>query len=199
MLLRGIRLNLGGAFRDTGRQAVQATCGIAIFLDLFGKFLVYVMIFRFAFCFSRNYPVFFSSTQQANVRIFSIPSMVGGWGHVCIAFVSMEQFGRHHMFHHWNELSYAKNPLFSRFTTKPGCFVYREPGGSKIFNWAGTSWWEARIQFKTPMLFCIGFLFQVLIAGPQRGSMIGFRRPSIGPGFRRLLTLFVVGANFSWM
>src|SRR5439155_96546 len=38
------------------------------------------------------------------------------------------------------------------------------PTGIKIFNWLGTMW-GGRIQFKTPMLFCIGFLFQFLIAG----------------------------------
>ena len=38
------------------------------------------------------------------------------------------------------------------------------PTGIKIFNWLGTMW-GGRIQFKTPMLFCIAFLFQFLIAG----------------------------------
>jgi len=38
------------------------------------------------------------------------------------------------------------------------------PTGIKIFNWLGTMW-GGKIQFKTPMLFCIGFLFQFLIAG----------------------------------
>ena len=38
------------------------------------------------------------------------------------------------------------------------------PTGIKIFNWLGTMW-GGKIQFKMPMLFCIGFLFQFLIAG----------------------------------
>jgi len=38
------------------------------------------------------------------------------------------------------------------------------PTGIKIFNWLGTMW-GGKIQFKTPMLFCVGFLFQFLIAG----------------------------------
>ena len=38
------------------------------------------------------------------------------------------------------------------------------PTGIKIFNWLATMW-GGKIHFKTPMLFCIGFLFQFLIAG----------------------------------
>src|SRR5260370_432161 len=45
------------------------------------------------------------------------------------------------------------------------------PTGIKIFNWLGTMW-GGRIIFKTPMLFCIGFLFNFLIAG-LTGIMLG--------------------------
>ena len=38
------------------------------------------------------------------------------------------------------------------------------PTGIKIFNWLATMW-GGRIHFKMPMLFCLGFLFQFLIAG----------------------------------
>ena len=38
------------------------------------------------------------------------------------------------------------------------------PTGIKIFNWLATMW-GGQIHFKTPMLFCIAFLFQFLIAG----------------------------------
>src|SRR5260370_600668 len=38
------------------------------------------------------------------------------------------------------------------------------PTGIKIFNWLATMW-GGKIEFKTPMLFCVGFLFQFLIAG----------------------------------
>jgi cytochrome c oxidase subunit 1 len=38
------------------------------------------------------------------------------------------------------------------------------PTGIKIFNWLGTMW-GGSIRFATPMLFCIGFLFQFLCAG----------------------------------
>ena len=38
------------------------------------------------------------------------------------------------------------------------------PTGIKIFNWLGTMY-GGKIRFDTPMLFCIAFLFQFLIAG----------------------------------
>jgi len=54
--------------------------------------------------------------------------------------------------------SYA-NSFFTITTMAVGV-----PTGIKIFNWLGTMW-GGKIQFRTPMLFCIGFLFQFLIAG----------------------------------
>jgi len=38
------------------------------------------------------------------------------------------------------------------------------PTGIKIFNWLATMW-GGKIELKTPMLFCIAFLFQFLVAG----------------------------------
>ena len=48
------------------------------------------------------------------------------------------------------------------------------PTGIKIFNWLATMW-GGKIRFATPMLFCIGFLFQFLIAG-LTGIMLRWRR-----------------------
>jgi cytochrome c oxidase subunit 1 len=45
------------------------------------------------------------------------------------------------------------------------------PTGIKIFNWIGTMW-GGKLRFETPMLFCVGFLFQFLIAG-LTGVMLG--------------------------
>src|SRR5207244_7773467 len=45
------------------------------------------------------------------------------------------------------------------------------PTGIKIFNWLW-SMWGGKIVFKLPMLFCIAFLFQFLIAG-LTGIMLG--------------------------
>jgi cytochrome c oxidase subunit 1 len=38
------------------------------------------------------------------------------------------------------------------------------PTGIKFFNWIGTMW-RGQITFKTPMLFCVGFLFAFLMGG----------------------------------
>jgi cytochrome c oxidase subunit 1 len=38
------------------------------------------------------------------------------------------------------------------------------PSGVKMFNWLGTMWYGS-LNFKTPMLFAIGFLFLFLIGG----------------------------------
>jgi cytochrome c oxidase subunit 1 len=38
------------------------------------------------------------------------------------------------------------------------------PTGIKFFNWIATMW-RGKISFKTPMLFCMGFLFMFLIGG----------------------------------
>jgi len=49
--------------------------------------------------------------------------------------------------------------------------VISVPTGMKIFNWLATIW-GGKVIFATPMLFCIGFLFQFLIAG-LTGIMLG--------------------------
>ena len=82
---------------------------------------------------------------------------------VCIGFVSMSVWA-HHMFTVGMN-SYA-NSFFAITTMAVGV-----PTGIKIFNWLGTMW-GGRIQFKLPMLFCIAFLFQFLIAG-LTGIMLG--------------------------
>ena len=53
----------------------------------------------------------------------------------------------------------AGNAFFATSTMLVGV-----PTGIKIFNWLGTIW-GGKIRFKVPMLFCLGFLFQFLIAG----------------------------------
>ena len=45
------------------------------------------------------------------------------------------------------------------------------PTGIKIFNWLATMY-GGKLSFEPPMLFCIGFLFQFLIAG-LTGVMLG--------------------------
>jgi cytochrome c oxidase subunit 1 len=93
--------------------------------------------------------------------IFGYPVMVAAT--VGIGFVSFGVWA-HHMFTIGMN-SYANS--FFVITT----MVVGVPTGIKIFNWLGTMW-GGKLQCKTPMLFCIGFLFQFLIAG-LTGIMLG--------------------------
>jgi cytochrome c oxidase subunit 1 len=137
---------LGGHFFDT--QAGGSAVLWMHFFWIFGHPEVYVLIIPcFAFM-SEIIPVF------SRKPIFGYPVMVAAT--VCIGFVSMSVWA-HHMFTIGMN-SYA-NSFFTLTTMAVGI-----PTGIKIFNWIGTMW-GGRIQFKTPMLFSIGFLFQFLIAG----------------------------------
>jgi cytochrome c oxidase subunit I len=75
---------------------------------------------------------------------------------VAIGFISMSVWA-HHMF--TVGMSSAANNFFVIST-----MAIAVPTGIKIFNWLATMW-GGKIEFKTPMLFCIAFLFQFLIAG----------------------------------
>ncbi|HEX2697244.1 MAG TPA: cbb3-type cytochrome c oxidase subunit I, partial [Anaerolineales bacterium] len=137
---------LGGHFFDT--QAGGSATLWMHFFWIFGHPEVYVLVIpTFAFL-SEIIPVF------SRKPIFGYPVMVGAT--VCIGFVSMSVWA-HHMFTIGMN-SYA-NSFFAITSMVVGI-----PTGIKIFNWLGTMW-GGRIIFKTPMLFCIGFLFQFLIAG----------------------------------
>ena len=115
------------------------------FFWIFGHPEVYVLIIPcFAFV-SEIIPVF------SRKPIFGYPVMVGAT--VCIAFVSMSVWA-HHMF--TIGMSSYTNSFFTITTMAVGI-----PTGIKIFNWLGTMW-GGKIIFKTPMLFCVGFLFQFL-------------------------------------
>ena len=137
---------LGGHFFDT--QAGGSATLWMHFFWIFGHPEVYILVIpAFAFM-SEIIPVF------SRKPIFGYPVMVAAT--VCIAFVSMSVWA-HHMFTIGMN-SYA-NSFFALTTMAVGV-----PTGIKIFNWLGTMW-GGRIQFKTPMLFSIAFLFQFLIAG----------------------------------
>jgi len=137
---------LGAHFFDT--QAGGSAVIWMHFFWIFGHPEVYVLIIPcFAFI-SEIVPVF------SRKPIFGYPVMVGA--SVGIAFVSLSVWA-HHMF------TIGMNPYANSFfviTT----FVVGIPTGIKIFNWIGTMW-GGKISFKAPMLFCIAFLFQFLIAG----------------------------------
>jgi cytochrome c oxidase subunit 1 len=82
---------------------------------------------------------------------------------VAIGFISLSVWA-HHMFA--VGLDSASNIFFAAATMMVGV-----PTGIKIFNWLATMY-GGKLIFCTPMLFCVAFLFQFLIAG-LTGIMLG--------------------------
>jgi len=165
---------LGGHFFDT--QAGGSAAIWMHFFWIFGHPEVYILIIPcFAFM-SEIVPVF------SRKPIFGYPVMVGAT--VCIGFISMSVWA-HHMFT-IGMSSYANS--FFAITS----MIVGVPTGIKIFNWIGTMW-GGKIQFKTPMLFCIGFLFQFLIAG-----LTGIMLASAPFDWQLSLSYFVV-AHFHYV
>jgi cytochrome c oxidase subunit I len=144
---------LGGHFFDT--QAGGSAVIWMHFFWIFGHPEVYILVVpAFAFV-SEIVPVF------SRKPIFGYPVMVAAT--IGIGFISFSVWA-HHMF--TVGMSSYQNSFFV-FTT----MAIAVPTGIKIFNWLGTMW-GGKIQFRAPMLFCIGFLFQFLIAG-LTGIMLG--------------------------
>jgi len=165
---------LGGHFFDT--QAGGSATLWMHFFWIFGHPEVYILVIpAFGFA-SEIIPVF------SRKPIFGYPVMVGAT--VAIGFVSMSVWA-HHMFT-IGMTSYSNS--FFVLTT----MIIAVPTGIKIFNWLGTMW-GGKLQFKTPMLFCIGFLFQFLIAG-LTGIMLG-----AAPFNWQLSGSYFVVAHFHYM
>jgi len=137
---------LGGHFFDT--QAGGSAVIWMHFFWIFGHPEVYVLVLpAFAFA-SEIIPVF------SRKAIFGYPVMVVAT--VAIGFISMSVWA-HHMF--TVGMSAGANTFFVLST-----MAIAVPTGIKIFNWLATMW-GGKIRYATPMLFCVGFLFQFLIAG----------------------------------
>jgi cytochrome c oxidase subunit 1 len=137
---------LGGHFFDT--QAGGSALLWQHFFWIFGHPEVYVLVIpAFAFV-SEILPVF------SRKAIFGYPAMVAAV--VGIGFVSFGVWA-HHMFS--VGMTSGANSFFALATMAVGI-----PTGIKIFNWLGTLW-GGKIRFRVPMLFCLAFLFQFLIAG----------------------------------
>jgi cytochrome c oxidase subunit I len=137
---------LGGHFFDT--QAGGSAVIWMHFFWVFGHPEVYVLVLpAFAFA-SEIIPVF------SRKPIFGYSVMVAAT--VAIGFISMSVWA-HHMF--TVGMGPGANTFFVLST-----MAIAVPTGIKIFNWLGTMW-GGNIEFSTPMLFCIAFLFQFLIAG----------------------------------
>jgi cytochrome c oxidase subunit I len=137
---------LGGHFFDT--QAGGSAVIWMHFFWIFGHPEVYVLVLpAFAFA-SEIIPVF------SRKAIFGYPVMV--LATIAIGFIGMSVWA-HHMF--TVGMSAGANTFFVLST-----MAIAVPTGIKIFNWLATMW-GGKIRYDTPMLFCVGFLFQFLIAG----------------------------------
>ncbi len=144
---------LGGHFFDT--QAGGSAAIWMHFFWIFGHPEVYVLIIPcFAFV-SEIVPVF------SRKPIFGYPVMVAAT--VAIGFVSLSVWA-HHMY--TIGMTSYENAFFVLTTMAVGV-----PTGIKIFNWLGTMW-GGKIRYELPMMWCLGFLFQFLIAG-LTGIMLG--------------------------
>jgi cytochrome c oxidase subunit I len=137
---------LGGHFFDT--QAGGSAVIWMHFFWVFGHPEVYVLVVPAFGIASEVIPVF------SRKAIFGYPVMVAAT--IGIGFISMSVWA-HHMF--TVGMSQAGNTFFVIST-----MAIAVPTGIKIFNWLGTMW-GGKIQFRVPMLFCVAFLFQFLIAG----------------------------------
>ena len=165
---------LGGHFFDT--QAGGSAVVWMHFFWIFGHPEVYVLVIpAFAFV-SEIIPVF------SRKAMFGYPIMVAAT--VAIGFLSTAVWA-HHMF--TVGLSSNANTFFVLSTMAIGV-----PTGIKIFNWLATMW-GGKIHFKTPMLFCIAFLFQFLIAG-LTGIML-----SVAPFDWQLGNSYFVVAHFHYV
>ena len=165
---------LGAHFFDT--QAGGSAVLWMHFFWIFGHPEVYVLVIpAFAFV-SEIIPVF------SRKPIFGYPIMVGAT--VSIGFLSFLVWA-HHMFTVGMN-SYA-NSFFAISTMLVGV-----PTGIKIFNWIATMW-GGKIRFGTPMLFCIAFLLQFLIAG-LTGIML-----SVAPFDWQLGNSYFVVAHFHYV
>ncbi len=137
---------LGAHFFDT--QAGGSALLWQHFFWLFGHPEVYILVIPGFACVSEIIPVF------SRKPIFGRAAMIGAT--VAIGMVSMSVWA-HHMFA--VGMTSTSNTFFVAATMLVGV-----PTGIKIFNWLATMY-NGKLRFDTPMLFCIAFLFQFLIAG----------------------------------
>jgi cytochrome c oxidase subunit I len=137
---------LGARFFDT--QAGGSAVLWQHFFWIFGHPEVYILMLPGFAAASEIIPVF------SRKPMFGYAAMVGAT--LAIAFISMGVWA-HHMF------TVGMSPMANTFFAASTMLI-AVPTGIKIFNWLATMY-GGKIRFATPMLFCIGFLFQFLCAG----------------------------------
>jgi len=118
------------------------------FFWIFGHPEVYILIFPAFAILSEVIPVF------SRKPLFGRPAMVGAV--VAIGFISLGVWA-HHMFA--VGMTSWSNTFFAASSMLVGI-----PTGIKIFNWTATMY-GGKLNFTTPMLFCVAFLLQFLCAG----------------------------------
>ena len=165
---------LGGRFFDT--QAGGSAVLWQHFFWIFGHPEVYILIIPGFACLSEIVPVF------SRKPIFGYPVMVGAT--TMIAIISLGVWA-HHMFS--VGMTSAGNTFFAIST-----MLVSVPTGIKIFNWLGTMY-GGKIRFELPMIFCLGFLFQFLIAG-LTGIML-----AVAPFDWQLTDSYFVVAHFHYV
>lgn len=144
---------LGAHFFDT--QVGGSAVLWQHFFWLFGHPEVYILMIPAFASVSEIIPVF------SRKPIFGYPAMVAAT--LLIGFISVGVWA-HHMF------SVGMTAMGNTFFVVSTLLI-AVPTGIKIFNWLGTLY-GGQIRFELPMLFCLGFLFQFLIAG-LTGVMLG--------------------------
>jgi cytochrome c oxidase subunit 1 len=165
---------LGAHFFDT--QAGGSALLWQHFFWIFGHPEVYILMLPgFAFA-SEIIPVF------SRKVIFGYPVVVAAT--ISIGFLGFSVWA-HHMFS--VGMAPAANSFFAIST-----MLIAIPTGIKIFNWLATMW-GGKIRFATPMLFCIGFLFQFLCAG-LTGIML-----AVAPFDWQLTDSYFVVAHFHYV
>src|SRR5882724_11977983 len=164
---------LGGHFFDT--QSGGSAVLWQHFFWIFGHPEVYILIIPAFACLSEIIPVF------SRKPIFGYPVMVGAT--TMIAIISFSVWA-HHMFA--VGMTSVGNTFFAIST-----MLVSVPTGIKIFNWLGTMY-GGKIRLELPMIFCLGFLFQFLVAG-LTGIML-----AVAPFDWQLTDSYFVVAHFHY-
>jgi cytochrome c oxidase subunit 1 len=144
---------LGATFFDA--QAGGSAILWQHFFWIFGHPEVYILVLPAFGVVSEVIPVF------SRKPIFGYPMMVAA--SVLIGFISAGVWA-HHMF------TVGLNAFGQTFFAI-STLAIAVPTGIKIFNWLATMY-GGKIRMELPMLFCVAFLFQFLIAG-LTGVMLG--------------------------
>jgi cytochrome c oxidase subunit 1 len=165
---------LGAKFFDT--QAGGDAVLWQHFFWIFGHPEVYILIMPAFAITSEVIPVF------SRKPIFGYPVMVAAV--VAIAFISLGVWA-HHMF------AVGMVSLANAFFVTSTLLV-AIPTGIKIFNWLATMY-GGKLRFELPLIFCVGFLFQFLIAG-LTGVML-----AVAPFDWQLTDSYFVVAHFHYV